>query len=135
MSTLKLTWPDALDAYEIHLQARRLSPRTIDGHHRDIEHLRYCLAPLRPDQVRVADLRGYQVGLLTGETSRTGRPLTAGSVARVSSTLRRFFAFLAAEGVIKSDPAQRLERPKLPHRPVEEGLDGRSGLAGARGRG
>jgi len=111
-----LCWTRALEVYEQHLLARRASPRTREDHLRELRLLREHAAPKRPGSLCLADLRDYQVGLLTGEASRSGRPVSAGTVAKVTSTLRAFFAFLAAEGLVRADPALRLERPKVPRR-------------------
>jgi integrase/recombinase XerD len=54
------------------------------------------------------------VGLLTGTASRSGRPNGASTVHRVTTALRSFFRFLAAEERIERDPTARLEHPRLP---------------------
>src|SRR5690606_22010324 len=78
-----LSWTAALAAYETHLRARRASPRTREDSLREVRLLAAHVEPLRPEQVRLADLRQYQVGLLTGAATRSGRPAAAGTVARV----------------------------------------------------
>ncbi len=112
----KLTQKTALDVYETHLRAKNAATRTIEGHAYDLAHLKERLGALRPDQVRLADLREFQCGLLTGEASRSGAPLSPGTVCRVVSAVRTFFGFLAEEGLLKDNPATRLERPKVPQR-------------------
>src|SRR5690606_27170239 len=92
----RLTWSRALTTYEAHLRARRVSPRTREDALREVRLLAAWLEPAPPGQVSLSDLREYQVGLLTGATTQRGRPAAAGTVARISSALRAFFAFLAA---------------------------------------
>lgn len=110
-----LTWSAALERYVDHLQARRVSPMTIRSRRYDLLGLRTHLGAEARDPIRVSldDLRGYQLGLLTGDASRRGKPLSAGSVARLTAALRHFFQFLAAEGLLERDPAARLERPRV----------------------
>lgn len=112
------SWGEAILCYTRHLRARGASPRTIETVGYDLVHLRGHLEASDPDPLWVAlgELRAYQLGLLTGEASRRGRPLAASSVARVTVTLRGFFAFLSAEGLLPSNPAQGLERPRTPRR-------------------
>jgi len=118
----RLSWDAALDVYLTHLRASRASPRTIADRQADLGHLRDRLSPLRPDQVRLADLREHQLALMTGEGSRSGRPLSAGAVCRVVAGVRSLFDFLVAEGRLTEDPAARLERPKRPQRVPRDAL-------------
>lgn len=121
-----LMWETALAQYEQHLRARRASPRTIEEKLLDLGHL---LAHFdrradraEPAQVTVADLREYQVGLFTGRTSTSGKHLSARTVAKNSSNIRRFFAWLHEEELIPQNPAARLEQPKTPKRNVGDVL-------------
>jgi integrase/recombinase XerD len=116
-----LTWADALDLFETHLRAKRAAARTVTDYLLEVRYLEEHLAKrgkatVTPADVTVHDLRDYQAGLLTGATSRTGRPLAAGTASRVTSALVSFFRFLAAEGSIPMDPTARLEHPKVPPR-------------------
>ncbi len=108
-----LTWDDALDRYETHLRARRIGKRTLRDYLREVRIFREHV-DAEPAEVTVKDLRAYQCGLLTGETSRTGKTLGAGTVAKVATTLAVFFEWLTDERLVASDPASRLERPKVP---------------------
>lgn len=113
-----LGWPDALDRYETHLRAKGSRPRTVVGYMLEAGYLRDHLAkvakPEGPSAVTLADLRAYQLGLLTGEASRSGRRLGAGTVARTLAQLADFFRFLESEGLVAEDPTRRLERPRVP---------------------
>jgi integrase/recombinase XerD len=109
-----LTWDHALDVYETHLRAKRSAARTVDGYLLEACYLQEHLGDVAPDAVTLAQLRIYVTGLLTGTATRRGRPLSAGTVAKVVTLLRTFFAFLAVEGLRADDPALRLERPRVP---------------------
>lgn len=113
-----IRWEDAIDLFETHLRARRVSPRTLEGALADVKHLEVYLAerrsPPRPGEMTPQDLRGYQADLFSG--AATGRALVAGTVARITSNLAGFFKLLAAEGYVRGSPASGLERPRLPKR-------------------
>jgi len=118
-----LSWKQALDLFETHLRARRVSERTVYCYLIELRNLESHLSasgPSRPADVRLASLRDYQCGLLTGTSSRTGRALSAASVARVATTVSRFFTFLFEEGHLAENPTHRLERPKVPRYPPGE---------------
>lgn len=117
-----LTWTRALKAFESLLRARRSSPRTLQCYLLEVEYLRQHLECLGPDQVRLGDLRDYLCGLLTGTASRSRRPLSASSAAKTATVLSVFFGFLRDEGLLGENPAQRLERPKVPRYPPGEVL-------------
>ena len=108
-----LTWDQALDRYQLHQRARRASPRTIEGHQREVRLLQAHLDEHEIGEVTLQDLRGYQVGLLTGAASASGNPLCARTAAKVTTSLRSFFGFLNDEGLLAENPALRLERPKV----------------------
>lgn len=94
------------------LAQRGLSPRTVDSYGQDLENFflfREVLAQggglsAMPDEQEIflylAWLRSRR---------NTGRTL-----ARRLSALRAFFSFAVEEGVLKTNPAQLLENPKLP---------------------
>jgi len=113
-----LTWNRAIDAYELHLRARRAALGTIDEQLLDLGHLAAHFRPLRVDQVHLQDLREYQVGLYAGETSHSRRPLAPRTVAKVTSTVRRFFGFLTEDGLLVENPTARLEQPRVPRKGV-----------------
>ena len=109
-----LTCEAALAHYEVYLLAKHASPRTLDGHRREVTHLFGYLETPRPHQVQLEDLRGYQCALLSGSGSASGRPVSAATVAKVTTAIRAFFNYLHVEGLIRKNPAARLERPKAP---------------------
>tara|TARA_R110002072_G_scaffold47902_3_gene131249 strand:- start:1007 stop:1948 length:942 start_codon:yes stop_codon:yes gene_type:complete len=111
-----LTWERAMERYEVHMLAKHVSPRTLDGHQRDVGHFQAHVGDLRPDQVSLDDFRDYQCALLSGSGSASGRPISAATVAKNTTALRVFFAFLHEEDLLGENPAARLERPKAPRR-------------------
>jgi len=113
------SWIEAIDAYELHLRARHAAPGTVTESLRELEVLRRHFGPRELADVTLSDLRQHQVGLLTGDTAPSGRPLAPRTVAKVASIVRQFFAFLAAETYLPEDPALALEQPK--HKPAEVG--------------
>jgi integrase/recombinase XerD len=113
----KITWPEAFSLYRTHLQAKRTADSTIEGHLIELNRFRRHLGsdhPPLPGEITLQDLREYQVGLMTGSIS--DKPLSAGTVARISTVLRTFFAYLEDDGKIENDPARKLERPHVPPR-------------------
>jgi len=116
-----LTWPQAIDRYEIHQRAMRTSSGTIESYGRVIKWFMSWLEKtkrdLLPGSVSLSVLRDYQIGLLTGKATVRGRPMGAGTVFRFTITLASFFGFLFDEGLIEEDPTRRLERPKVPRKP------------------
>ncbi len=108
-----LTWTDAMDRYETYLRARASAKTTIRFRRRHARLFREYLEDPPLEAVELTDLRDYLCALLTGEGSRSKKPLAASTVAKVASDLRSFFAFLTSEGLLKENPADRLESPKV----------------------
>lgn len=121
-----ITWEEAVDRYELHLRAQRVAALTLECHLSAIGHLRAHFAAHvarpSPGEVTLEELRQYQAGLYTGDTSASGKPLCTSSVSGVSSCVRRFFGYLGDEDLIAQDPARRLERPRTPIRHVGDVL-------------
>jgi integrase/recombinase XerD len=89
---------------------RGLAHNTIQSYSRDLNRFfqyleERALSPLRLSRDQIMDY----VALM-------GRGLSARSVARNISTIKTFFRFLAAEGIIKNNPARLLETPRLARR-------------------
>lgn len=94
---------------------RGLADRTIKAYHRDLDKLLEFLEARgvqRPQDIGPVDLREYVYTM-------KDRGLAATSIRRAQSSMRTYFAFLLAEGLLEDDPTERLESPrvwrKLPH--------------------
>jgi integrase/recombinase XerD len=118
-------WPEALALWETHLRAQNKAAHTIRGYLFEARRLREYLdgRGLRaPGCIAVSHLRDYQVGLMTGAASRTGKPNAVRTVHRITTTLATLFGYLTAERLIERDPTLLLERPRLPSSKVGEVL-------------
>lgn len=86
---------------------RGLAARTIDAYVRDVaSFVAFAVeAEVRaPEDVGYAELRDYVARL--GELGRA-----RSTVSRAISSLRGYFRFLLEEGVVETDPSERLESP------------------------
>jgi integrase/recombinase XerD len=97
------------DAFADHLALERgLSPRTLDAYRRDVgrfaEHLR-ARGVDRPGGATVADVREYVYAL-------KDRGVQPTSIRRNLSAVRTYYAFLLAEGLVVTDPTDRVELPR-----------------------
>lgn len=91
---------------------RGLSGRTVTAYGRDLAR---WIAFLReegiddPREVGVQDLRAWVFAL-------KDEGLAATSIRRAQSALRTYFGFLLAEGVLETDPTDRLDSPRVERR-------------------
>lgn len=83
-----------------------LAKNTLDAYRRDLSHLGVFLGPTDFSQISLEILRLYLDRLRTEGLSNR-------SIARQITTLRTFFAFLADEGIVPSNPAELLTAPKI----------------------
>lgn len=87
---------------------RGLSERTLTAYERDLGRLLDSLADrerAEPEAITAGDLREYVFQLKDAG-------LAPSSIRRAISSLRSYFGFLLEEGVLDSDPSERLEAPK-----------------------
>ena len=107
---------EEIELYLHHLRAERhASAHTLRSYRSDLEELRAFLvagAPKRQDvavgRVRTESLRAYAAAKLKSSRRST--------VSRKISAIRGFFAFLAARGSLRRDPAADLVAPKIEKR-------------------
>lgn len=88
---------------------RGLAERTIQAYHRDLDRLLAFLETegvQRPADVTSQTLRRYVFHL-------KDEGLAASSIRRAQSSLRTFFSFLLDEGIVRDDPSDRLEAPRV----------------------
>jgi integrase/recombinase XerD len=98
-----------LERFADHLSVERgLSPRTLDAYRRDLGRLIEYLATRdvrRPGEASPADLREFVYAL-------KDRGLEATSIRRTLSAVRTYYTFLLGEGLVVSDPTERVELPR-----------------------
>ena len=100
-----------LDQFFAHLKVERgLADNTVISYSRDLMRFvdfldRKKRTPLNLDG-----------NVLSAYVRSLGKKLSARSVARHISALRRFFRFIVREGKLKVNPARLLESPKLPRK-------------------
>jgi len=106
-----LDWQSAIKGFRAYLKLERsLSDNSIEAYSRDIEKL-YQFADiqaikLRPETVTLASLREFirwvvELGMIPS------------SQARILSGVKAFYKYLLMEDMIKSDPSELLESPKI----------------------
>jgi integrase/recombinase XerD len=106
-----LDWRSAIKGFQAYLKLEKsLSANSIEAYSRDIEKL-YQFAeaqtiPLDPEKIILADLRRFinwvnELGMI---------PATQ---ARILSGIKAFYKYLLMEDIIKSDPSELLESPKI----------------------
>lgn len=91
---------------------KRHSPHTVDGYRRDISRF-VAFQPRKSFQsVTPSDIREFLLSL-------HNQGLSSRSIARSLSSLKSFFKYLVGESLIKKNPVETLETPKiwrkLPH--------------------
>lgn len=100
-----------LDQFLAHLKVERgLADNTITSYSRDLMRFSAFLdrkkrTPMNLDRE-----------VLSGYVRHLGKSLSARSVARHISSLRRFFRFLVREGKLETNPARLLDSPKMPRK-------------------
>jgi integrase/recombinase XerD len=88
---------------------RGLSDRTLTAYSRDLKKLFLFLSSRgvsAPEGIDSGTLREFVFSLKDGG-------LAASSIRRTISSVKSYFAFLLEEGVLTSDPSERLETPKV----------------------
>ena len=87
-----------------------LAPNTLAAYRRDLSAYAGWLAHERRVNVEDANASDLQAWLAVCLARRK----SAKSAARYTSSLKRFYRFLAREGLVGADPTQNLDHPKLP---------------------
>lgn len=106
-----MDWQSAIKGFKAYLKLERsLSPNSIAAYARDIDKLQQYseaqVAPLKPLQIKLADLRTFIKWV-----NELG--MTPASQARILSGVKAFYKYLLMEDIIKSDPSELLESPKI----------------------
>ena len=106
-----MDWRSAIKGFQAYLKLEKsLSANSIEAYSRDIEKL-YQFAEiqtdkLNPEQVTLNDLRLFIVWV-----NELG--MIPSSQARILSGIKAFYKYLLMEDMIKSDPSELLESPKI----------------------
>jgi len=106
-----LNWPSAIKGFQAYLKLERsLSPNSIEAYTRDIgrlfEFAEIQESKLVPETVTLADLRRFitwvnELGMIPS------------SQARIMSGIKAFYKYMLMEDLIKIDPSELLESPKI----------------------
>jgi len=106
-----LDWRSAIKGFQAYLKLEKsLSANSIEAYSRDIEKLyQYAEAQtttINPEKITLADLRLFinwivELGMIPS------------SQARILSGVKSFYKYLLMEDMIKSDPSELLESPKI----------------------
>lgn len=104
-------WNSYITGYKAHLRLEKsLSPNSVDAYLHDVVKLTQYIAStgkeVSPDHVELPHLQHFLKWI--NELGMTSR-----SQARVISGLKSFFGYLMLEGVIRVDPTEMLESPKV----------------------
>ncbi len=94
-----------IDRFILYLKTERTaSENTTDAYKRDVSQFLLFIAR-SPESVMESDIENY-----ISSMSKSG--LSPASITRKISSLRVFFHFLQAEGIVKDDPTETVDAPK-----------------------
>lgn len=110
-----VTLGDPVDFTEAWLRNRRLSEHTRAAYRRDIAGwLAWCAGrDVDPLRVTFLDVNEYGRALESTVDARSGRPLSAATVARKLSALSSWYGFLVKLRAIDANPVSGADRPKV----------------------
>ena len=106
-----MDWRSAIKGFQAYLRLEKsLSENSIMAYSRDIEKLyQYTdvqTIKINPENITLTDLRGFIVWA-------NDLGMIPSSQARILSGIKAFFKYLLMEDLIKSDPSELLESPKI----------------------
>jgi len=107
-----MSWHSHISGFKAYLKLERsLSDNSIEGYIRDIGKLDQFIHEIEdkktaPDQIQLEDLQAFIRWI-----NEMG--LSASSQARIISGIKAFYKFLIMEDLIKDDPSELLESPKI----------------------
>lgn len=110
---------------------KRYSPHTVRSYSKDLDQFYSFLSargiPDDPSGITSSDIRAWIVDMLGDEPVSVTRKITAVSLNRKISCLRVFFKYMRKQGVVKSDPLEKVVKPKkkktLPYFVDEKSMD------------
>ncbi|MBK8413479.1 MAG: site-specific tyrosine recombinase XerD [Bacteroidetes bacterium] len=106
-----MSWPAYIKGFRSYLQLERsLSGNSVSAYEHDIEklyqYLQYKNLQVTPGNIQLSDLQG--VVKWVNELGMSAR-----SQARMLSGIKSFYKYLLLENIVKDDPTELLEGPKL----------------------
>jgi len=106
-----LDWRSAIKGFQAWLKLEKsLSPNSIEAYSRDIDKLyqysEALLVKVNPENITLADLR-----LFINWVNELG--MIPSSQARILSGIKSFYKYMLMEDIIKDDPSELLESPKI----------------------
>lgn len=106
-----MDWRSAIKGFQAYLKLEKsLSDNSIEAYSRDIEKLYQFsdlqVVKLKPELITLTDLRGFinwinELGMIPS------------SQARILSGIKAFYKYLLMEDIIRTDPSELLESPKI----------------------
>lgn len=106
-----MDWRSAIKGFQAYLKLEKsLSDNSIEAYSRDIEKLYQFsdlqAVKLKPELITLTDLRGFinwinELGMIPS------------SQARILSGIKAFYKYLVMEDIIRTDPSELLESPKI----------------------
>ncbi|MBP9084387.1 MAG: site-specific integrase, partial [Bacteroidia bacterium] len=106
-----MSWPAYIKGFRSYLQLERsLSGNSVSAYEHDIEklyqYLQYKNIQVTPGNIQLSDLQGFVKWV-----NELG--MSARSQARMLSGIKSFYKYLLLENIVKDDPTELLEGPKL----------------------
>ena len=106
-----MDWRSAIKGFQAWLKLEKsLSPNSIEAYSRDIDKLyqysEALLVKVNPENITLADLR-----LFINWVNELG--MIPSSQARILSGIKSFYKYMLMEDIIKDDPSELLESPKI----------------------
>lgn len=106
-----MDWRSAIKGFQAYLKLERsLSEHSIEAYTRDIEKL-YQFAEIQPEKLSPDKITLNHLRLFIEWVNELG--MLPSSQARILSGLKSFYKYLLMEDMIKSDPSELLESPKI----------------------
>lgn len=106
-----MDWQSAIKGFQSYLKIEKsLSANSVEAYSRDIDKLTQFseiqIAKLRPDTITLQHLRQFVIWI-------NDLGMIASSQARILSGIKAFYKYLLIEDIVKADPSELLEQPKL----------------------
>jgi integrase/recombinase XerD len=104
-------WQSYINGFKAYLQLERsLSPNSVEAYLHDVEKLTQYLAAvnlsLSPENIRLSHLQDFLKWV-------NGLGMTARTQARVISGLKGFYKYMMLENLVRKDPTEMLEAPRI----------------------